>query len=221
MDDEGYALLHPAGGGGDWRQTVLVGGSWETDGTLAASYLEAAQILAEHAATRHRNDLIALPALNLYRHAIELALKDAIRATAESLRREGTDDPELDAERLNLQLTRSHSIGGLADILSTLLERLGLGAEQQLPARTLEILKGLHLLDSTGQAFRYSTVKEGSGRRAVLVPARPDLDHFDLSAAAAALHDAATMVLYGVSGVLDAREEHRMEMLREFGGWAY
>jgi hypothetical protein len=71
----------------------------------------------------------------------------------------------------------------------------------------------LHLLDETGQTLRYATVRE-KGKR---VAARPDEKQFDLLTAAAALHDVGTLVLYGVSGVLDDYGTYQRDMQAAYG----
>ena len=87
-----------------------------------------------------------------------------------------------------------------------------LGPGQQLPAETLDVLRELHVLDQNGQAFRYSAVKTGPRNPRVLEPVRPGQEHFDLVAVAEALHEAGTMVLYGVSGVLDDYSAYHTDM---------
>ena len=57
--------------------------------------------------------------------------------------------------------------------MNSLLGRLDLGQENQLPPDTREVLAGLHELDASGQALRYSAVKTGTGKNRKLVPARP------------------------------------------------
>lgn len=214
------SLLQPVPEGGDWRNTAIIGGHGEDDGALAMGFLAAAEIVVARWKSGRRNDLLALPILSLYRHGIELALKDGIREAAARLRADGVSDPDLLPEALNDRLSRTHSIGDLVKRLDTYLGRLQLGPDNQLPADTVEVLNSLHLLDEKGQTFRYSTVKTGSGKNWKLVPARPDQQHFDLVTLAATLNDVGTLVLHGVSGVLGAYAEYQAEMRRETGDWA-
>lgn len=46
---------------------------------------------------------------------------------------------------------------------------------------------------------------------------RPGEEQFDIAAVAEALRDAGTMVLYGVSGVLDAYSEYQADMADWYG----
>ncbi|MCW2930387.1 MAG: hypothetical protein JWM19_1349 [Actinomycetia bacterium] len=189
-----------------WAHTAVAGGPWETDAALAKGYLAVADTAMEHWKARHPNTAMAIPIIANYRHGIELALKAEIREAARCLRRDGDDDPAIQADQVDQQLSATHSIGRLSDRLTELIGRLKLvPADQRLPAGTLEVLRKLHLLDETGQAFRYAAVKAGTGprRRRVLQQARPGQEHFDMMAVAEALRDAAEMLLYGVDGVLD------------------
>jgi len=210
-------LLRPVQDGQDWRNTAIIGGPLEGDATLAMGYLEAGDILVEHWKSGRRYDGLAVPILANYRHGIELALKDAIRDTAACLRDDGWDEPELLPDAVNDELSKTHSIGRLTTTLSDYLDRLRLRPEDHLPAETLEVLGSLHLLDESGQALRYSKVKTGKGKQAKLIRARPDERYFDLVGVAEVLRDAATMVLYGVSGVLDQYAEWQRYMREEAG----
>ncbi len=218
-DDDASSLLQPVPPGGDWRKTAIIGGRGENDSVLAMGFLEAADILVDHWKARRPNDMLALPILALYRHAIELGLKVGIRGAAGCLRAGGAGEPDLQYAAVENRLSGTHSIGKLVAELNTCLGRLELGPDNQLPADTIEVLTSLHLLDQSGQTFRYSTVKTGSGKHRKLLPARRDEHHFDLVAVAATLQDAASLVLHGVSGVLEQYAEWQAEMLHEYGGY--
>ncbi len=68
------------------------------------------------------------------------------------------------------------------------------------------------LLDQHGQAFRYSAVKTGPRGARVLERVRPGEQRFDIVAVAEALHEAGTMVLHGVSGVLGDYSDYQADM---------
>jgi hypothetical protein len=55
-------------------------------------------------------------------------------------------------------------------------------------------------------------MKTGSGNARVLERVRPGQQRFDIVAVAEALREAGTMVLYGVSGVLDSYADYQAEM---------
>lgn len=203
-------LFAPVPEGGDWRANAMIGGPWEDDAALAAGFLDAADILVEHWCANQR-DILVVPIFLNYRHGIELALKNAIRSAARCLRRDRDDDPAIHPDIVDQRLTSTHSIGRLASTLNEYLGRLRLGDDSRLDPDTQEVLDSLHALDANGQAFRYSTVKTGSGKNTKIVPARPDLQHIDLPATAQALHDAGILVLLGVSTQLDVYEEYQQE----------
>src|SRR5262249_26445836 len=70
----------------------------------------------------------------LYRHGIELALKDEIREAAARLRADGVTDLDLTPEAVDERLARSHSIGELVDELNLDLGRLRLGPNKRHPS---------------------------------------------------------------------------------------
>ncbi|WP_146877336.1 hypothetical protein [Actinomadura madurae] len=212
-------LLRPVAEDGDWRDTAIIG-YLEDDGALAAGYLDAAQVLVDHWKAHRPADHLVLPALNLLRHGIELALKDQVREAAARMRADGIEDADLAPEAVDRRLSTSHSISALVAELNNYLGQLKLGTNNKLPADTMEVLQSLHLLDEKGQALRYSTVKIGKGKNSKLVPARPEQQAFDFPAVAAALHNAGLLILYGVSGVLGDYEEYQRDMQRMYGeGW--
>jgi hypothetical protein len=197
---------------GDWRSTAIIGGPWESDGSLALGFFELADIAVERWKAGHRNDAIVIPVIYNYRHGIELALKEEIREAATCLRRDGVTGPDAQAGAVDQWLSDIHSIEKLVDRLTKLLGQLKLGPGQQLPAETLDVLRKLHVLDHNGQAFRYSAVKTGPHGQRVLERVRPGQQQFDLVAVAEALRDAGTMVLLGVSGVLGAYSDYQADM---------
>ncbi|WP_149264390.1 hypothetical protein [Actinomadura sp. K4S16] len=216
MTSKDEPLLRPVAEDGDWRNTAIIG-YLEDDGALAAGYLDAAQVLIDHWNAHRPADHLVLPALNLLRHGIELALKHQIREAADRVRSDGITEPDLTPEAVEGRLSITHSISSLVTELNTYLARLHLGTNDKLPDDTMEVLESLHLLDEKGQALRYSTVKTGRGKNSKLVPARPEQQAFDFPAVAATLHNAGTLVLYGVSGVLDEYEEYQRDMRRMYG----
>jgi hypothetical protein len=197
---------------GDWRSTAIIGGPWESDGSLAFGFFKLADIAVERWKSGHRNDAIVIPIIYNYRHGIELALKEEIREAAACLRRDGVSDPGAQADEVDQWLSEIHSIEQLVNRLTKLLGQLKLGPGQQLPAETLAVLRKLHVLDHNGQAFRYSAVKTGPHGQRVLERVRPGQQQFDLVAVAEALRDAGTMVLDGVSGVLGAYSDYQADM---------
>ena len=198
---------------GSWRNTAIIGGSMESDGLLALGFFDIADTAVARWKAGRRNDAIVIPIIYNYRHGIELALKEGVRGAAACLRRDGVGDPDFQADQVDRWVSGTHSIAQLVNRLTRMLGQLQLSPDQQLPAQTLEILGNLHVLDSHGQAFRYSAMKAGAGGKRVTERVRPGEQRFDIVAVAEALRDAGTMVLYGVSGVLDDYSAYQADML--------
>lgn len=215
---DAISRLQEGGNDNDWRNTAVIG-YMEDDGALAGGYFAAAEHVIEAWKAGNRNDMLAIPILSLYRHGIELALKHTIRKAAERLRGDGVNESQLDPQKLNEKLAETHSIAKLVQRLTTYLGRLHLGDNRKLPTDTLEVLNSLHILDESGQTFRYSTIKTGSRKNAMLVPARPDQQPVDIVTVADSLATAGTLILHGVTSVLYEYEEYQQYMIEEARGW--
>ena len=206
------SLVASDANGGDWRNTAVTGGPLESDSSLAFGFFDIAETAVEQWKAGRRNDAIVIPIIYNSRHGIELALKAGIREAAACLRGDGVADRDVQADEVDKWMSTIHSIEQLVNRLTRLLGQLQLGPGQQLPAETLDVLRKLHVLDHHGQAFRYSAVKTGSRDTRVLERVRPGEQRFDIVAVAEALREAGTMVLYGVSGVLDHYSAYQAEM---------
>ena len=206
------SLVPSSASTGDWRNTAVIGGPWESDSALAVGFFELADEAVERWKAGHRNDAIVIPIICNYRHGIELALKEGIRQAAGCLRRDGVTGPDVQADEIDQQLSATHSIDQLVNRLTALLGQLQLGQGQEIPAETLDVLGKLHVLDQNGQAFRYSAMKTGPRGRRVLEQVRPGQQHFDIVAVGEALRDAGTMLLYGLSGVLGVYSDWQDDM---------
>jgi len=130
-------------------------GHYDGDAGLAEGFAEAAE--ATFSAWQEQewaNDRLLLPIAYNYRHALELALKQAIRQAAECRQLEGDDDPGLTAQVLEVHFKQKqrHRLGPLSQQLAEMLAELHLA---QLPPDTSRLLQHLHQLDPTGEAFRY------------------------------------------------------------------
>lgn len=98
-------LFKPVSADGPWWHTAIVGGPFEDDHVLAIGFHRAAELLVEHWDTRGANDPLYVPIVYLYRHALELVLKQAIREAAACLRANGATDPDLAAAAIEAKLT--------------------------------------------------------------------------------------------------------------------
>jgi hypothetical protein len=129
-------------------------GHYDGDAGLAEGFAEAAEaIFHSWQGQEWANDRLLLPIAYNYRHALELALKQAIRDAAEC-RQLGGGDPGLTAQALeaHFKQRQRHRLGPLAQQLAGMLAELNLA---ELPPDTSRLLQGLHQLDPNGEAFRY------------------------------------------------------------------
>ena len=136
-------------------------GDWNA---LAWGYKRAADILAEHVlATFNGGDLIIYPIVHLYRHHLELTLKDIIRRGNELL-----DVP--------VKQRDIHSLGELWKDCRAILERAGMPVDipeiaEAVPFETC--IKEFESFDPRGESFRYPETIRGT-------PILPNLDSIDL-----------------------------------------
>jgi hypothetical protein len=174
-------------------------GHYDGDAGLAEGFAEAAEAIFSAGQDQEwANDRLLLPIAYNYRHALELALKQAIRDAAEC-RQLGGDDPGLTAEALEAHFKQKqrHRLGPLAQQLAGLLADLNL---DELPPDTTHLLHSLHQLDPTGEAFRY----EGH--------LKTSASHVDVTRLVERFRDAFGIIHGGVLAVLDQYADFLHEM---------
>jgi len=126
---------------------------YQDDSDVEFGFAEAARRLAATFSAQPIDDVILLPFLFLWRHAIELSLKVQIRYAARLRRLNGDDEDKLGAEAVGARLIKTHRIGQLARELAEHFANLDLPAMPQETKRTLDWLVAA---DPNGLAFRYS-----------------------------------------------------------------
>ncbi|MER5790266.1 hypothetical protein [Streptomyces sp. NPDC001980] len=200
----------------DWHSVAVIGSPHEDDFDIALGYLQAADILASHWICNGTNDALPVPIYYNYRHGIELSLKGCIRVAAGCLRRDGSELPPGEPDKL---VNASHVIGHLANRLNQYLSQLLDAPNDRIPEETQETLDWLHQLDENGQTFRYSTVR--GGKRAGVVRARPNQQNIDFDADCRRLHDAGWMLYGGVGGHLDSHADLQADYYAELAQHAW
>lgn len=134
-------------------RSLIVRYPFQDDSDVEYGFAEAARRLAQSFSGEPIDDVILMPFLFLWRHAIELSLKNQIR-TAVTLRKlNGEDDPSLNKDEVTARLTKTHRIGQLAKELAGHFSHLDLPA---MPEETRRTLEWLVAADPAGLAFRYS-----------------------------------------------------------------
>jgi hypothetical protein len=177
---------------------------YDGDAGLAEGFAQAGDaVLAAWRVGVHPNDKMLLPLIYNYRHAIELALKQAIRQAAACVRFGGRGEPDLWADQVEMHLKykQGHRLAPLAAQLESLLRRLELDT---LPAGTMKMLARLHQLDPTGEAFRYSGHLTTTAHQV------------DMARLGKTFRDVFDLIHGGVLAMLDAHEELQHDLAEEF-----
>lgn len=186
----------------NFRDLACVG-YYSGDTGLAQGFAEAAEAIFSVWQSRARsNDRILPPLTYNYRHALELALKQAIRQAAACRQLDG-DDPGLTPQALEAHLKQKqrHRLGPLAQQLAALLGSLNL---DKLPPDTMHLLQSLHQLDPTGEAFRY----EGH--------LKTSASHVDVTRLVERFRAAFDVIHGGVLAVLDQYADFLQEMCEAY-----
>lgn len=185
--------------GDDWHRDTVVGGHL-TELSYAVGYQAAAEALVEMALDARLQDLYFLPICYLYRHALELSLKDLIRQTdhlvclaAEfgSIDRDACGKASSRVDRL----LRSHNLKALLDELT---ERFALVGDQPIPDEVRSAVEDIDAFDPSAQTFRYPESTKGN-------PSFPTQEHYDLGYLHAALSGALEF-FGGMGSWLDAQQ---------------
>jgi hypothetical protein len=200
---------------------VDIGGRVEEPEHIGRAFLKAADTLAE--AWRRsdwRDDDLALPVLQAYRHAIELLLKWAcieVRRNLNFGQHMGIGEdtvPNDFAARLN-----THSISSLIELYDEMTPGLNTGDSDsaRMPQEIMATFRQLHEWDSNGQAFRYGSQAVREGKKIIdWRQVRPVPVEVDLDAAITRLHDAAQMIEGGFGGWIDAYHDYLQDMWQEY-----
>lgn len=137
------------------RDSLIVRYPFEGDDRLAYSFAATADRLVATFTGSPSDDAMLLPYLYLYRHAMELELKQAIRYAARMRRAKGDGDPGLAPDAVNDDLRGriGHRLMALVESLDLHLQALGLESIPTTVRKTLHLLSNA---DKMGVAFRYS-----------------------------------------------------------------
>ncbi|GGH94650.1 hypothetical protein ACFFGR_02710 [Arthrobacter liuii] len=181
------------------RQSLIVRYPYQDDSDLEYGYAEAAKRLAASFQGQPIDDTILLPFMYLWRHAVELSLKQQIKLAARLRRANGEEDESLDPEKLRGWLNRTHSMRELATSLAAHFAELDL---PKMPQETNRTLSWFIDADPNGQTFRYAG-------------GLPDTQDFiDFPALNKCLEDTYNMVSAGID-VLWAYSEAQEDFLAE------
>lgn len=156
-------------------------------------YLKAARVLANHAlANEYERHILIFPVAFLYRHHLELSLKDLIQ-TAHSLASGQPRSP------------KGHVLAILWEELKTTLGSLDESPKQDDLDAVGSYIEQLNRVDKAGQAFRYATSNEGA-------PHLSQFNALDVRVLSEAMERLAGY-LSGIGWRLNLLSDHKEEML--------
>jgi hypothetical protein len=171
-------------------------------------YREAGDALVEAAVDRRMHDYLFYPACFVYRHCLELTLKDLIYETERLILLEAEWKPRHDARSLKEvgeELLRTHRLRPLLDKLEV---RLATVDDTEMPESVRSVVHQLDAIDPEGQSFRYAVLKNGarsfSGER-----------QYDLAKIKQTLGEAIDYLNYGVGTWIDEQMSTLREMLAD------
>jgi hypothetical protein len=162
LEGKAVAIARVFRPGDDWRRDTVVG-IHEDRISYIVRYQSAANALVELALAERLQDLYFLPICYLYRHAIELSLKDLIDQTDRlicllvkcgSIEREACRK----IAPVEKKLSRTHD---LKVLLEELIERFGLIQGEPFSSDVRAAVEEINAFDSSGQKFRYPKLKQG------------------------------------------------------------
>lgn len=125
------------------------------DYRLGEEYANSAKRLAESHKGEPEDDVVLLPMLLLYRHAIELTLKAAIRYACSLRRNNGEEIEAIQPKAIAKRLQYKHR-HDLVALVYELDEHLGVLELDQMPDDARDTITLLDEMDSSGEAFRYT-----------------------------------------------------------------
>jgi hypothetical protein len=159
-------MFGPLPGWDDARRRAPAGGPGAKDDVLAWGYAKAANLLVDHHAFGIAAVQLFWPIAYLYRHAVELRLKDCIRNAelAITIRRARGKLTIVQACRARKLAPAEKVLGAhaLVPLLDALEARLPVLGCNRLPSSVRTVMQALDQLDRTGEAFRYAAKKDGT-----------------------------------------------------------
>jgi hypothetical protein len=156
-------------------------------------YLKAARVLVNHSfSNEYDRHILIFPVAFLYRHHLELSLKDLIQ-TAHSLASGQPKNP------------KGHVLANLWEELKTMLGSLGESPKQNDLDAVESYIEQLERVDKAGQAFRYAASNEGT-------PHLSQFNALDVRVLSEAMERLAGY-LSGISYRLNLLLDHKEEML--------
>jgi hypothetical protein len=197
---------------GEWFKNAIVGSSPDAGETYAAGFFEAAEAIAAQARDGSYKDRLFYPMCFLYRHALEVVLKERIKGVEELISARAYSEDELAgqvrvAPEVDEELEETHSLERLLGILERRLAVLQY--TDVIPSDVRAAVIELHHRDLRGETFRYARIK-GTGRQVF-----EKQECFDIEQIASRLGEAYQFLSWGVGGEVAAQLDQISDYLSE------
>ena len=200
----------------EWQYNIEAGGTGSSPYFYAWGYAHAASVLIEQfymseSKIDKKNGLIFYPVCYLYRHALEIILKDLLLDLERFLHflvlvGELNVDKTCTIAKTEQKLGKTHDLNWL---LNRLTLKLGYVGDERLDSSVIEAVQFLHSEDPTGQRFRYSTTKSGQSGGS---PSFASTIHVDLRHIQSTLEPAIEYLRDGVGSWL----EYQLSMANDY-----
>ncbi|MHB0885510.1 MAG: hypothetical protein ACYC41_06450 [Bacillota bacterium] len=202
----GPALLGPDG---DWWNNAVLNPTAAEWRIYAEGYARGAEILVRHVVDGNRDqDVLVYPIVFLYRHHLELALKDLIRRASDLLGR------KLPPRDRNNPLYR-HDLDRLWKLAKTLLKDVWPEGDEETLVVVEQRITELAAVDKSSISFRYPENQDVD-----TTPSLPlDLTHINirtLGEVMAEIVEFLSACRLGISSMKEARDEYERDMRSEY-----
>lgn len=207
MSEQRESLVFRPASHGEWSKNATVGWYPPDHDAYAESFLDAAEIIARHAVEKRQTNRLIFPVCFMFRHAIEVSLKEQILRADEVL--EGMEwlgaSPSCVGAFKKLEST--HNLELLFNALKARLDAICPGAK--IPAEVVDAIAELHTRDASGEAFRYAR-RKGTGRLVF-----EEQEHFDMERLTESLGE----VVRFLSRCVGSDLRHRLDMISDHLGY--
>lgn len=196
---------------GPARHNASFGATDEAGGFLTRlryrdSYEEAVEVLFKHVIRAEHPEKVVLPLAFMWRHLIEIALKDVVRCSRELFFEELSDSEQ--------KVLRSHDLLALWQTCKVHLGLLGSMDDPTL-LHVEGIIRELHEVDPTADGFRYPFKRDGQTKNLTNAPDQVDIVQMHQTLAGA------FNFLGACLSEIDRRDDffgdYEREMAKEFG----
>ena len=192
---------------------AVVGSVFTNEWIYAQGYKEAANALVNIALEKHRMDVMFYPICFLYRHCIEITIKELIRDIAHLIEiKISIGDIEFNDVKYKININSLNNNHNLERLFNNLEQRLRLFSDESIPKSIRDAVLQLNNFDPNSQKFRYSRIKKNRDK---LIKSFPDIEHINLKTIKEELGEAIDFLQGGVGGWLHHYTSYFKDILQE------